>query len=46
VPVAETVRRLAAAVVAYVGQGLQDDATMLLLEYRGQSGDGLDTADE
>jgi hypothetical protein len=45
VPVAETVRRLAAAVVAYVGQGLQDDATMLLLEYRGQSGDGLDAAD-
>ena len=36
VPVAETTRRLSAAVVAYVGQGLNDDATLLLIEYRGQ----------
>jgi len=37
VPAAETVRRLAAAVIAYVGRGLNDDATMLLIEYRGNS---------
>lgn len=36
VPVAETTRRLSAAVVAYVGQGLNDDATLLLIEYRGR----------
>lgn len=35
VSAAETVRRLATAVVAYVGSGLNDDATMLLIEYRG-----------
>jgi hypothetical protein len=40
--VAETVRRLAAAVVTFVGQGLigqglNDDATMLLVEYRGNT---------
>ena len=33
-PVAETARRLSAAVVAHVGQGLRDDATLLLIEYR------------
>ena len=37
VPVAETVRRLAAAVVNHVGQGLNDDATLLLIEYRGST---------
>lgn len=37
VPVAETTRRLSAAVVAYVGQGLKDDATLFLIEYRGQA---------
>gem|GEM_PF-4766696 len=37
VPAAETVRRLAAAVVTYVGQGLNDDATTLLIEYRGNA---------
>jgi hypothetical protein len=35
VPVAETVRRLSANVVSYVGAGLNDDATLLLIEYRG-----------
>jgi serine phosphatase RsbU (regulator of sigma subunit) len=35
-PVAETTRRLSAAVVAYVGRELKDDATLLLIEYRGQ----------
>lgn len=34
-PGAETVRRLSAAVGAHVGQGLNDDATMLLIEYHG-----------
>lgn len=33
-PAAETARRLSAAVVAHVGDGLNDDATLLLLEYR------------
>lgn len=33
-PGAETVRRLAAAVSTHVGKGLNDDATMLLIEYR------------
>ncbi len=33
-PTAETARRLLAAVVAHVGQGLRDDATLLLIEYR------------
>lgn len=33
-PTAETARRLSAAVVAHVGQGLRDDATLLLVEYR------------
>jgi serine phosphatase RsbU (regulator of sigma subunit) len=34
-PVAETVRRLSSSVVAHVGEGLRDDATMFLVEYRG-----------
>ena len=34
-PGPETVRRLAAMVGAHVGQGLSDDATMLLVEYHG-----------
>lgn len=33
-PGAETVRRLSAAVGAHVGNGLNDDATMLLVDYR------------
>jgi serine phosphatase RsbU (regulator of sigma subunit) len=36
VPVAETVRRLSEHVVDYVGAGLKDDATLLLVEYRGR----------
>jgi serine phosphatase RsbU (regulator of sigma subunit) len=36
VPVAETARRLSASVVDYVNAGLSDDATLLLIEYRGQ----------
>ena len=35
VPVAETARRLSENVVDYVGEGLKDDATLLLIEYRG-----------
>jgi hypothetical protein len=35
VPVAETARRLSANVVDYVGDGLKDDATLLLIEYLG-----------
>lgn len=34
-PGAETVRRLSAAVGAHVGQGLNDDATMLLVDFHG-----------
>ena len=34
-PAAETVRRLSAAVGSHVGKGLNDDATMLLVEYLG-----------
>jgi serine phosphatase RsbU (regulator of sigma subunit) len=34
VSVAETVRRLSANIVAHVGAGLRDDATMFLVEYR------------
>jgi serine phosphatase RsbU (regulator of sigma subunit) len=34
-PGAETVRRLSAAVGAHVGTGLNDDATMVLVEYHG-----------
>jgi hypothetical protein len=34
VSVAETVRRLSASVVAHVGAGLNDDATLFLVEYR------------
>ncbi len=34
VSVAETIRRLSASVVAHVGAGLRDDATLFLLEYR------------
>ncbi len=33
-PGSETVRRLSAAVGTHVGKGLNDDATMLLIEYR------------
>ena len=36
-PGAETVRRLSAAVGTHVGKGLNDDATMLLVEYRPQA---------
>jgi serine phosphatase RsbU (regulator of sigma subunit) len=35
VPVAETARRLSASVIDYVNAGLSDDATLLLIEYRG-----------
>ena len=34
VPAAETVRRLSANLLAFVGNGLRDDATMFLVEYR------------
>jgi hypothetical protein len=34
VPAAETVRRLSANVLAFVGNGLRDDATLFLIEYR------------
>lgn len=37
VSVAETVRRLSANVVSYVGRGLSDDATMFLIEYRSRT---------
>jgi hypothetical protein len=36
VPVAETARRLSASVIDYARAGLSDDATLLLIEYRGQ----------
>jgi len=36
VPVAETARRLSASVIDYANAGLRDDATLLLIEYRGQ----------
>ena len=39
VPVSETVRRLSAHVLDFVGTGLKDDATMFLVEYQ------LDSAD-
>lgn len=39
---AETVRRLSAAVGAHVGKGLNDDATMLLVEYHGADHDRTD----
>lgn len=35
VAVAETARRLSASVIDYVGSGLHDDATLILIEYRG-----------
>jgi hypothetical protein len=38
-PGAETVRRLSAAVGAHVGQDLNDDATMVLVEYQGADHD-------
>lgn len=41
-PGPETVRRLSAAVGAHVGQGLNDDATMLLIEYHGADHDRSD----
>jgi hypothetical protein len=34
---AETVRRLSTSILAYNGEGLSDDATLLLLEYHGLS---------
>jgi serine phosphatase RsbU (regulator of sigma subunit) len=34
VPAAETVRRLSANLISFVGIGLRDDATMFLVEYR------------
>jgi serine phosphatase RsbU (regulator of sigma subunit) len=34
VPVAETVGRLSAHLLRFVGNGLKDDATMFLIEYR------------
>jgi len=34
VPAAETVRRLSANLLAFVGSGLRDDATLFLIEYR------------
>ena len=42
VPVAETVRRLSANVLAFVGGDLKDDATMFLIEYRAGTADGPD----
>lgn len=36
VPVADTARRLSTQVLEYVDAGLQDDATLLLIEYRAQ----------
>ncbi len=44
-PGAETVRRLSAAVGAHVGQDLNDDATMLLVEYHGADHDRTDPTD-
>lgn len=41
-PGTETVRRLSAAVGAHVGPGLNDDATMLLVEYHGADHDRTD----
>lgn len=38
VSIAETLRRLSASVVAHVGAGLRDDATMFLVEYRDDQG--------
>jgi hypothetical protein len=35
IPAAETARRLSANVVEYVGAGLKDDATLLLIDYTG-----------
>lgn len=37
---AETVRRLSTTIVAYNGGGLSDDATLLLLQYRGRGARG------
>lgn len=45
-PGAETVRRLSAAVGAHVGQALNDDATMLLVEYHGADHDRTDPPSE
>ena len=41
VPVAETARRLSTNVVDYVGAGLNDDATLLLIEYLGRASCGV-----
>jgi serine phosphatase RsbU (regulator of sigma subunit) len=35
---AETARRLSASILAYNGSGLSDDATLVLIEYRGAGG--------
>jgi serine phosphatase RsbU (regulator of sigma subunit) len=37
---AETVRRLSTSIVGYNADGLSDDATLLLLEYRGTADTG------
>jgi serine phosphatase RsbU (regulator of sigma subunit) len=45
VPVAETVRRLSAHLLRFVGSGLADDATMFLIEdRRGRPGESARTA--
>jgi hypothetical protein len=44
VSLAETVRRLSASVVAHVGAGLRDDATLFLVEYRGGGGESIATS--
>jgi hypothetical protein len=45
-PVAETARRLSASVIDYVGAGLSDDATLLLVEYRDQHRPHRDPAED
>ena len=45
VPVAETVRRLSANVLSFVGGGLSDDASMFLLEYHGPRTADADSAE-
>lgn len=39
VPVSEAARRLGASVIEHVHSGLSDDATLLLVEYRGSGPD-------
>jgi serine phosphatase RsbU (regulator of sigma subunit) len=43
---AETVRRLSTSILAFNGEGLSDDATLLLLEYHGASDGGDDRTQE